>query len=65
MTHRVYNRAQGYLARLKLARIQDYLDPLAEEATKKDWTYLEFLDQLLETEITARCERMVKIVKMA
>jgi len=59
MTQLVYDRVQGYLTRLKLARIQDYLDPLAEEATKKDWTYLEFLDQLLETEITARYERDV------
>ena len=59
MSQLVYDRVQGYLAHLKLARIQDYLDPLAEEATKKDWTYLEFLDQLLETEISARYDRDV------
>jgi len=30
MSQLVYDRVQGYLTRLKLARIQDYLDPLAE-----------------------------------
>lgn len=59
MTQLIYDRVQGYLARLKLTCIQDCLDPLAEQAAKKDWTYLEFLDQLLEREVTARYERDV------
>ena len=53
----VYERVQGYLSRLKLASIQDCLDPMAEEATKKEWTYLEFLEQLLDAEVSARYER--------
>ena len=32
---------------------------LAQEAAKHDWTYLEFLDQLLEAEVSARYERDV------
>jgi DNA replication protein DnaC len=59
MTGHVYERVQTHLTRLKLTRIQDQLDPLAEEAAKQEWTYLEFLDRLLEAELNARFERDV------
>ncbi len=59
MNDLLYERVQGYLARLNLSRIADHLDPLAEEAGKAQWTYLEFLDRLLETELSARYPREV------
>lgn len=59
MNELVYARVQGYLARLNLSRMADHLDPLAEEAGKGQWTYLEFLDRLLETELSARYARDV------
>jgi DNA replication protein DnaC len=59
MSGLVYERVQGYLTRLNLTRIADHLDPLAEQATKEAWTYLEFLDQLLESELSARYAREV------
>jgi DNA replication protein DnaC len=59
MNDLVYERVQGYLARLNLSRIADHLDPLAEQATKEQWTYLAFLDRLLESELSARYAREV------
>src|SRR5512142_274985 len=35
------------------------LDNVAQEAAKHDWTYVEFLDQLLDAEVSARYERDV------
>jgi DNA replication protein DnaC len=52
-----YDRVQGQFARLKLAHLPDRLDGLAEEATKQGWTYVDFLDHLLATEIEARSAR--------
>jgi DNA replication protein DnaC len=57
MTDLTYERVVGHLARLKLTRLPDCLDGLAEEATKAKWTYVEFLDHLLTAEIAARTER--------
>ncbi len=52
-----YDRVQGQFARLKPAHLPDRLDGLAEEATKQGWTYVDFLDRLLATEIEARSAR--------
>lgn len=57
MSEVTYDRVTHQLARLKLTRLPDCLDSLAEEGAKQQWTYLEFLDQLLTAEITARTER--------
>lgn len=54
-----YERVQTHLTRLKLGRMADQFDPLAEQAAKGEWTYLEFLDHLLEAEVSARYERDV------
>ena len=57
MNDLAYARVQTALERLKLTRLPDCLDSLAEEAAKQGWTYIAFLDQLLATEIAARTER--------
>ena len=59
MTDLLYQRVQASLGRLKLARIPDCLDRLAEDAAKHNWTYLDFLDRVLEAEVSARHERDV------
>jgi DNA replication protein DnaC len=59
MNELVYTRVASHLQRLKLARIPDCLDQMAEEAAKHEWTYLDFLDRLLEAEVSARHERDV------
>jgi DNA replication protein DnaC len=44
----------------------DCLDMLAEEAAKQEWTYLDFLDHLLESEVSARYARDVAMkIKLA
>jgi DNA replication protein DnaC len=59
MTTPLYERVQGHLTRLNLLRSVEQLDPLAEQAAKEQWTYLEFLDRLLEGELAARYARDV------
>src|SRR6185437_559509 len=54
-----YARVAAALQRLKLTRIPQCLDTIAEEAATHKWTYLDFLDRLLEAEIAARSERDV------
>jgi len=59
MSDATYQRLQASLARLKLTRVPDCLDQLAEVAVKEQWTYVEFLERLLDTEVNARVERDV------
>ncbi len=59
MSDVAYPRVQAHLARLKLPRMAECLDTVAQEAAKHDWTYVEFLDQLLDAEVSARYERDV------
>jgi len=59
MTDPLYSRVESHLGRLKLTRIPHCLDSLAEEAAQQSWTYLEFLDRLLQAEVSARYERDV------
>ena len=44
----VYERVQTALTRLKLTRIGTCLDTVAEEAARGEWSYVAFLDRLLE-----------------
>jgi len=41
-----YEHLQAILQRLKLTRVPERLDQLAEEAAKESWTYVEFLDRV-------------------
>jgi DNA replication protein DnaC len=59
MSSPVYERVQSALGRLKLTHLPDCLDRVAEEAARQSWTYVEFLDALLASEITGRTERDV------
>jgi DNA replication protein DnaC len=52
-------RGLASLYRLKLSRVPECLDQLTEVAAKEQWTYVEFLERLLETEVSARVERDV------
>jgi DNA replication protein DnaC len=59
MNDMAYSRVQSHLNRLKLLRMAERLDSVAEEAAKTECTYLDFLERLLETEVSARYERDV------
>jgi DNA replication protein DnaC len=54
-----YERIQTHLEQLKLGRMAEHVDTPAEEAANKEWTYLAFLDRLLDMEVSARYERDV------
>jgi DNA replication protein DnaC len=59
MNEHGYEHLQAILERLKLTRVPECLDRLAEEAAKASWTYVEFLDRVLDVEVSARVERDV------
>lgn len=59
MNDLTYLHLQSSLERLKLTGISNCLDSLAEEAAKEHWTYVEFLNRLLEREVSARVDRDV------
>jgi DNA replication protein DnaC len=66
MTDLAYNRVQNHLERLKLPSMAERLDGVAEQAVHESWTYVDFLDHLLETEVSARYERDVAMkIKLA
>jgi hypothetical protein len=46
MNEHRYEHLQAILERLKLMRVPERLDQLAEEAAKESWTYVEFLDRV-------------------
>lgn len=59
MSELAYDRVQAHLSRLKLPHMAVALDGLAQQAAKHSWTYLAFLDQLLDVEVSARSARDV------
>lgn len=54
-----YERIQTHLQALKLGRILQVLDRVAEDAAQAEGTYLDFLDRLLSAEAEAKDERGV------
>ena len=60
MSELVMERIMENLIRLRLTRIQELLETVAEEAQRRSETYLAFLDQLLQEEVTAKEDRRVK-----
>jgi len=66
MTELAYARVQSHLERLKLPQMATCLDGVAQQAVKDSCTYVDFLDRLLEAEVSARYERDVAMkVKLA
>ncbi len=59
MSEHSYLHLQAILERLKLRRVNDDLDRLAEVAARDHWSYVEFLEHVLEGEVSARTERDV------
>lgn len=61
-----YERVQAHLDRLKLRRVAELIDPVAEQATRDKLSYLDFFDRLLDAEAEARAERrMVAKTRLA
>lgn len=57
----VEERVRLGLDRLRLQRMAEVLSPVCEEASRESLSYLDFLDQLLQAEQTARYERNVEV----
>lgn len=57
----VEERVRLGLERLRLGRMAEVLNPVCEEASRENVSYLDFLDQLLQAEQTARFERNVEV----
>ena len=60
MSELVMERITENLTRLRLTRIQEMLEMIAEESQRRSETYLAFLDRLLQEEVTAKEDRRVK-----
>jgi len=56
-----YLEVQKHLEQLKLTQVQVVLDRLAEEASRRQWSYIEFLGKLLEEEMAARQQRRLAV----
>ena len=66
MTILTHERVRDNLGKLRLQRIAQVLDSMAEEAARVNLPYLDFLDRLLEEEAAARYQRTVAFkTKMA
>jgi len=66
MTILTHERVRDNLEKLRLQRIAQVLDSVAEEAARANLPYLDFLDRLLEEEAAARYQRTVAFkTKMA
>lgn len=61
MTDLTYDRVQAALAQLRWTAASDGLDQFAEQAAKHNWTYVEFLDHVLEAELAARHTKTVQV----
>ena len=57
----VYARVQDQLAKLKLDRMAQVVDRLADQAAAENWPYVAFLDRLLEEEAGTRLARSVEM----
>lgn len=56
----VLDRIESNLTRLRLPRIRDILDRVLKSVEKKDSSYLNFLDELLEEEVAQKEQRRVE-----
>jgi DNA replication protein DnaC len=59
MSDLLYEKVQARLEQLKCKSMAEQMDTVAEQAAKAEWSYLEFLDHLLDTEVAARYDRDV------
>jgi len=59
MTMLTNERVRNNLEKLRLERMDQVLDSVAEEAARANLPYLDFLDRLLEEEAAARYQRAV------
>lgn len=60
MTDPLYERLQQTLKALDLTIVPSYLDSLTRQAATENWSALEFLDALTQTELSGRTEQAIR-----
>lgn len=60
MTEALYERLQQALSSLELTATSLHLDSLSAQAAAENWSTLEFLDALTQTELAARTEQNIR-----
>lgn len=60
MTDALYQRVQQTLKPLNLTTMPLHLDDLAQQAAAENWSSLQFLDALTQTEVAARTEQDIR-----
>lgn len=60
MTDQLYERLQQTLKALDLTTMPTHLDSLAQQAAAENWSALQFLDALTQTELAARTEQHIR-----
>jgi len=60
MTETLYARVQAALSSLQLTTMVQHLDDLTQQAAARNWSALDYLDQLAHLEVCARFERDVQ-----
>src|SRR6266516_816355 len=60
MTDSLYEGVQQTLKALELTTMPLHLDPLAQQAATENWSALQFLDALNQTELAARTEQDIR-----
>jgi len=61
MTEPLYERLEQTLKALNLTIMPSYLDPLARQAATENWSALQFLDALTQTELNGRAEQAIRL----
>ncbi|MCB0085800.1 MAG: AAA family ATPase, partial [Caldilineaceae bacterium] len=59
MSDLLYEKVHARLEQLKTKSMADQMDAVAQQAAQAEWSYLEFLDHLLDVELVARQDRDV------
>ena len=59
MSDLLYEKVHARLEQLKCKSMADQMDAVAQQAAQAEWSYLEFLDHLLDVELVARQDRDV------
>lgn len=60
MTDALYERVQQTLKTLELTAMPAHLNQLAQQAATENWSALQFLDALTQTELAARTEQDIR-----
>ena len=59
-----HERLMAHLTRLKLVHVRDILDPLLEDAAKRELSYANFLDGVLRAEVQSKQDKRIRMGRL-